>query len=98
KRNLIYSVGASAGKINWAQTAAPPGRIVLPPVLLKDRLIVPTNTTLEQFDSTGRKVRSVNLARSLRSGVSGEGHLVYAGFDYAHGGRFAQIDVDRDFN
>lgn len=97
-RNLVYSMEAQSGKINWAQTVAPAGHRIQPPVMLKDRMVIPTDATLEVFSPTGQLERSLTIGHAIRSPMNGDGRLIYGGLDYSIGGRFAQVDVDQPYN
>ena len=55
-------------------------------------------STLHRFDALGRTQSVIEIGHSIRSPLTGAGNLVYCGLDYASGGRFAQIDLTKQYN
>ena len=88
-----YVMDRADGTILFANTVRHGGEALHPPVVLKDFIVYPTNTSLELYDKQGALVRSKDLQFSIRSDVVGEGNVVYCGTDYVGGGRLAAIDV-----
>lgn len=81
-----------------------------PPVVLKDRIVYPTTTYLEVFDTGGRYIEhptkptdeldkpfSQSLEYPIRSDVVGLGKQVFFGADYAGGGRAIAVDMTRPY-
>lgn len=81
-----------------------------PPVVLKDRIVYPTTTYLEVFDTDGRYIEhatkptdeidkpfSQSLEFPIRSDVVGLGKQVYFGADYSGSGRAIEVDMTRPY-
>ncbi|MGH7214461.1 MAG: PQQ-binding-like beta-propeller repeat protein [Tepidisphaeraceae bacterium] len=65
------------------------------PVVLKDAIVYPTNTTLAIYDPRGSKRRTLDMSAALRSGAVGVNDNVYFGIDDPGGGRLVQVDLNR---
>jgi len=81
-----------------------------PPVVLKDRIVYPTTTYLEVFDTDGRYIEhatkptdeldkpfSQSLDFPIHSDAVGLGKQVFFGADYQGGGRAIEIDMTRPY-
>ncbi|HET6246773.1 MAG TPA: PQQ-binding-like beta-propeller repeat protein [Tepidisphaeraceae bacterium] len=67
------------------------------PVVLKDFIVYPTNTSLEVYDRAGALVRSKDLRYSIRSDAVGNKTFVYFGADLQGGGRVVAVDVTSEY-
>lgn len=66
-----------------------------PPVVLGDRIIYPTTTMMEVFDTGGKHIRSINLGGAIRSRAVGERSFLYVGTDTGTGaGRISKFDLN----
>lgn len=69
-----------------------------PPVELKGRVVVPTSSTLEVFETTeGTLLKSVPLKLAARSDAVGAGDLVFLGGDHANAGRVIAVNVAKKY-
>jgi outer membrane protein assembly factor BamB len=67
--------------------------------MLKDRVAIPTSSTLEVYEPTeGGFVNSIPLkGLATRSNAVGSGNMVYLGGDYQGAGRIAALDISRPY-
>ena len=81
-----------------------------PPVLLGDRIVYPTTTYLEVFDTSGRYIAhptkpsdengkpcSQNLDGPIRTDAVGTGKFIFLGVAFAGGGRIVEVDMTRPY-
>lgn len=92
-----YVLDRATGKVLYATTIQHGDQVLHPPVVLKDFIVYPTNTTLEVYDRAGALVRHKNLGYSIRSDAVGSKTFVYLGADYVGGGRLIKIDVTSEY-
>jgi outer membrane protein assembly factor BamB len=99
KSGQILSMAADTGKVRWVQQIRSTDRAgIRPPVVQKERIVIPTSSTLELFEPTeGHFLRSVPLQVAARSNAVGFGDLVFLGGDYQGAGRVVALDVTRDY-
>lgn len=95
----ILTLSRDLGRLRWvAQIRSTDRGGMRPPIVLKDRIVVPTSSTLEIFDpNEGTFVRSVPLKVAARSDAVGQGNLVYIGGDFEGASRFVALDVSREY-
>jgi hypothetical protein len=88
-----------SGKLLWiAQIRATDRAGMRPPVVLKDRVVIPTSSTLEIYEpNEGRFLRSVPLKVAARSDAIGLGNMVFLGGDYEGAGRVVALDVSKEY-
>jgi outer membrane protein assembly factor BamB len=67
------------------------------PVMLKDRIVYPTSSTLEIYDKSGNFLSTKNLHYSVRTEAVGSGNFLFYGADYAGGGRLVEVDISNPF-
>ena len=63
------------------------------PVVLKDYIVYPTNTSLEIYDHKGNLLLSKEMKYSIRSEAVGNRTYVYFGADALNGGRLVSVDI-----
>ena len=68
-----------------------------PPVVLRDRVVYPTNSSFEMYELTGGFIGSKDVSYSVRSNAVGSGSYVYVGADFQNGGRVVKVDITRKF-
>jgi hypothetical protein len=69
-----------------------------PPVMLKDRVAIPTSSTLEIYEPTeGAFIKSVPLKVAARSNAVGMGTMVFLGGDFEGAGRVVALDITRPY-
>lgn len=90
-----FVLSATGGSIVTSTPAKGTKISLFPPVVLKDQIIYPTNTTLEFYNFNGRLERTLNLNASIRNGAVGEGEMLYVGVDAENGGRLLAFNVTR---
>jgi outer membrane protein assembly factor BamB len=92
-----YVVERATGKILHSETIQHGDQFLHPPVVLKDFIVYPTNTTLEVYDRAGALIRHKNLSYSIRSDAVGNRKFVYLGADFVGGGRLVKVDVTSEY-
>ncbi len=68
-----------------------------PLVELQDRIVFPSATSLQVFDSSGVFQKEIDLTRPLRSNAAGEGNVIYFGSVGTHGGLVEAFDVAQPY-
>lgn len=68
-------------------------RLIHPPVVLTDSIVIPTTNTIERFDKTGKFVTSHALSVAVQSGGTGWGNALYLGVTHAGSGRLARLNL-----
>ena len=91
--HLAFSVNRASGQIRHVDRVMERQNVLRPPVVLTDKIVYPTNNTLEVFDKAGKRIRSIPLEGTSGGGASGAGNTVYFGIDDPHGGRLLAVDV-----
>ena len=92
-----YVVDRATGTILHVETIRHGSEALHPPVVLKDYIVYPTNTSVEVYDRKGDLVRSKDLNYSIRSDAVGSKNYVYFGADYVGGGRLMAVDVTSEY-
>jgi len=94
QRNLVTAISADGGKPLWAAEVTLDELPLKPPLIVKDRIVFPTGTSLEVHAlKDGKPIYSMMTPRSIRSPGAVLGNTVYIGLDYPNGGRLAAMDV-----
>lgn len=96
--NEVYILTRSGGSLQSVDAVNATGGILREPVTLQDRIVFPTGTTLEVFDTHGILQRSMPLPYPTRSLGNGLGDTVYIGLDYPQYGRLTAIDISRQYS
>lgn len=91
----VYVLSRSGGQVLHIDSVAGAAIDIFPPVVMGDRVIYPTNTTLEVYDRQGRKQRTINTDYAIRTPAVGGKNVVYFGSDYPGGGRLIAVDITR---
>ena len=94
--NRSFLLARTGGQITQLHTVKASGPI-RGPVVLKDRIVYPVSTTLEQFDLNGKPIPHLDLEAAIRSNAVGEGEAIYLGVDSPRGGRLMSIDPSRTY-
>jgi outer membrane protein assembly factor BamB len=92
-----YTLSRQGGALTAASQVTSPATRLGPPVVLGDKIVYPTNTTLEIYDLVGKKIRTIELDFAMRSPAVGKGNTIYVGADFPGGARFIAIDIDKSY-
>jgi outer membrane protein assembly factor BamB len=95
----IITIARESGQLLWAANIRATDRAGMhPPVVLKDKVVIPTSSTLEVYQpNDGVFVRSIKLPVATRSDAVGVGDHVFLGGDVAGAGRMVAVDVSREY-
>jgi outer membrane protein assembly factor BamB len=95
----IMVMARDTGRLRWVTQIRSTDRGGMrPPVVLKERVVIPTSSTLEVFEpNEGQLQRSIPLRVAARSDAVGIGNLIFVGGDYAGAGRVVAIDITREY-
>ena len=97
--HLVYAIGRSGGDLKYQAAPAVSGGQLRPPLELSDVVIYPSGSTIEVFNDQGRRLRTIELEKSIRSGANGAGTIIYIGLDHTGGaGVMAQIDISKPYH
>ena len=89
-----YSLNRDGLVLQSLAEVSTPGSRVGPPVVFQHTIIYPANSTLEVYSHDGKKIRAIDLHRSLGSPLVGNGSILYMGVDVERAGRVIAIDPD----
>lgn len=95
RSHKVYVLSRSGGQVLHIDAVAGAAIDLFPPVVLGDKVVYPTNTTLEVYDRQGNKQRTVNTDYAIRTPAVGDKNVVYFGSDYPGGGRLIAVDITR---
>jgi outer membrane protein assembly factor BamB len=98
QRNTSYVVTRTGGEARFIQDIKTTGGILRPPIVLADKFVYPTATTLEIYNLHGRHLRTLGLPNSTHGPATGMGNTIYASLDYPGAGRVGAVDLTRQFN
>lgn len=90
-----YILSRSGGQVLNIDAVASAAIDLFPPVVLGDKLVFPTNTTLEVYDRQGNRQRTINTENAIRSPAVGNKNVVYFGSEYPGGSRLIAMDITR---
>jgi outer membrane protein assembly factor BamB len=94
----VATMDRESGRLQYAATVKNGRGELHPPVVMTDRVVFPTNTSLESFAPDGRYLKSTPLKFALRShAVGGADGLVFVGADYEGSGRAVALDPDEAY-
>lgn len=91
----VYVLSRSGGQVLHIDEVASAAIDIFPPVVMGERIIYPTNTTLEVYDLRGQKQRTINTEYAIRTPAVGDKNMLYFGSDYPGGGRLIAMDITR---
>jgi len=95
----VCAIGAAGGELKYIAHPEISGGKLGPPLILGNYIVYPSGSTLEIFSKAGRQVKTVEFAKSTRSGVAGLGYTVYIGLDHPGGtGVIASVDINRAYH
>jgi len=96
KQGISYVLTRDKGAIVRADVVEGGNYKMLPPVVLKERVVYPTTTQLEVFDTvTAQRLLPIDLHAAIRGGAVGEGGSVYVALDSPNGGgRVRKVNLD----
>jgi outer membrane protein assembly factor BamB len=95
KKNMAYVLNKGSGVVRFtaqiSRSTIPP----MEPVLLKDRIVFPTDSTLELYTRDGRFERSYPTTSSLRTNAVGvpNGTRIFFGVDSRSTGRLVAVET-----
>lgn len=99
KQNMVYHMNRKSGDVVFISDAAKPGDIIKPPVVVKDYVVIPTDTGLVYLSQRGFVEKTLNLRQPLLSGVAAEGNAFYLGVNSTDGsGRLLSVDPSRPYS
>jgi outer membrane protein assembly factor BamB len=90
-----YSLARDGLVMQSLAEVSTPGARVGPPIVFQNSIIYPTNSSLQIYSHSGKKLRDIDLHRALGSPLIGNGSILYMGVDTEHTGRVVAIDPDR---
>ena len=95
KSNMAYVLSRAGGAVKFAAKMTDSSIPPLEPVVLKERVIFPTDSTLEIYHRDGRFERSYVTQSSPRTNVVGQrdGSRVFFGADARNSGRVVAIET-----
>jgi outer membrane protein assembly factor BamB len=95
----VVAMARDSGQLLWAQKIRATDRAGMhPPVVLKDKVVIPTSSTLEVYGPIdGKFLKSIKLPVATRSDAVGMGNLVYLGGDIGSSGRVVAQDLTKDY-
>jgi outer membrane protein assembly factor BamB len=97
KNNFAYAVNRTSGQFLYYNPITSSTTTLYPPVLLSDRVIYPCSESLEIYTLQGRKMDTIALGYSLSGPAVGKGERIFVGNTSGVAGRFALVDVDREY-
>jgi len=93
-QNMVYQMDRKSGDVGFIIRAASPGAQAKPPVLHEGSVIIPTDQTLDYYNTKGYRTASIKLKDPIRSGIATDKYGTYVGIDSGSGGaRIASIDA-----
>ncbi len=92
-----YVVDRPSGKVLHSVSIRHGDQLLHAPVVLKDYIVYPTNTSLEIYNRAGALINSKNLSYSIRSDAVGHKTYLYMGADYIGGGRLVAVDITSEY-
>lgn len=94
----VVVMARDTGRLQWlAQIRSTDRGGMKPPVVLENRVVIPTSSTLEVYETTeGALLKSVPTLVAVRSDAVGLGNTVFLGGDYSGAGRVVALDITRD--
>lgn len=96
-KGTVYIISRADGSILSVVDVPHGGEQLRSPVVLRDRIVFPTNITFETYDRTGNYIGPKPLSYSIRSNAVGSGAVVYVGADFRNGGRVVKADITRKY-
>jgi len=93
RNNLVYALSVDGGAIKWSSQVLAPDRTLGTPALVGDKIVFPTSNELIVYNKMGRREKEIELNRSVRSAITGEGDFVYLGVDYGSQGRLSRVSL-----
>jgi hypothetical protein len=95
KNNMAYVLNRAGGVVRFAAKMTDSSIPPLEPVILKERVIFPTDATLEIYRRDGRFERSYKTLSSPRTNVVGQrdGSRVFFGADARNSGRVVAVET-----
>lgn len=95
----VIAMSRETGELLWAGKIRSTDRGGMhPPVVLKDKVVIPTSSTLEVFDpKDGKFIRSIKLPVAVRSDATGTGNMIYLGGDVGGSSRVVAQDISREY-
>jgi len=93
-----YLIDRASGQLLSIMPVTSPRTTLRPPVVLGDKIVYPTNSTLEVYNRKGRLLKSLNLGFAIRSDATGVApNTIYVGSDYGNGGRLSAVNLNKDY-
>jgi outer membrane protein assembly factor BamB len=93
RSNMVYGLSADGGTLKWSSQVLAPDRTLGKPELIGDKIVFPTYSELIVYNQSGRREKEIDVNRSVRSPISGDGEFVYLGVDYNAQGRLGRVSL-----
>jgi hypothetical protein len=95
QKRMAYAISRDSGFVRFSTLIADTRIAPHEPVVLKDRIVFPTDSTLELYRRDGRFERSYKTSSSLRTNAAGSptGSRVFFGVDSPGAGRIAAVET-----
>jgi hypothetical protein len=95
----VYAIGRSGGDLKYLATPEVSGGVLRQPLELSEVVVYPSGSTIDVFNERGRRLRTIELEKPVRSGASGVGNTIYVGLDHTGGaGVMASIDISKPYH
>ncbi len=97
--NKVYEFDRESGLLRAVIPVVPQGGALRAPVATGNRVVFPTNTTLEVYDRKGDMQKTVAFNRALTSGGVGDGDYFFIGIQQPDGsdGRLLAVNLAGDY-
>jgi hypothetical protein len=95
KKNVAYVMNRSGGVVRFTAKITDSALPIYEPVVLKDRFVFPTDSTLELYRRDGRFERSYKTTSAPRTNAVGQrdGSRVFFGVDTRNAGRVVAVET-----
>lgn len=98
-KNVLYRFNRSNGVLVFVSDVAGKHNSVQPPLVLKDRIIVPADDKLHFLDQQGYIQQTIDLRTPIRTGIVGDERYLYVGVSGINGsGRVLNVNPNRPFS
>jgi outer membrane protein assembly factor BamB len=95
KKNNVFALDPASGAVRFSRHVSDTIVPMYDPVVLKDRIVFPTDSTLEIYRRDGRFERTFTPSSSLRTSAAGQpnGTILVFGVDAPGAGRVVAVDT-----
>lgn len=96
QNNYGYFLNAGSGAVLGLDRITSPGYEPFPPIETASFVVIPTTSTVELFDKTGRRVNSFAAPYAIQSGGTSLGDSIFVGVARGSDSRMARYDLTAD--